>query len=174
MATEESVPKGSLFKPAEVCTIAGLQPFVLRTWEAEFPSLARLNEKSGTRVYRRADVQMVLQIKELVYSEGLTLGAARRKLESAQEPASDAESLFAECLDKETRQQLAQVKQGLRDILGLLGEQGEGPTQAPLLKDTAPVAKTKSSVRVSGKTRKVAKPVVTKVGKTKRVTRARA
>ena len=174
MATEVSVPKRPLFKPSEVCTIAGLQPFVLRSWEAEFPALARANGKGGARVYRRADVQMVLQIKELVYGEGLTLGAARRKLQSAQAAEPNEESSFAEFLSDETRQQLAKVKQGLRDILGLLGESGETPIQAPLLEKAKPAAEAKPAVRARSKARKPAKAGVAKTRKGKRATRARA
>ena len=51
MAADVSVPKRPLFKPAEVCTIAGLKPYVLRSWEAEFPSLG-----GHQRQERRSDV----------------------------------------------------------------------------------------------------------------------
>ncbi len=131
MAADVSVPKRPLFKPAEVCTIAGLKPYVLRSWEAEFPSLGGTNGKSGARMYRRSDVETVLHIKELVFGEGLTLGAARRRLESEQAPKPDKDSSFAEFLDAETRQRLDAVRQGLRAILGLLSGGGETiPAQA--------------------------------------------
>lgn len=166
MAPKVSVPERPLFKPAEVCTIVGLKPYVLRSWETEFPTLGSSNGKSGSRVYRRADVQMVLRIKELVFSEGLTLGAARRKLESELAPEPDAESTFAEFLDTETRERLEGVKQGLLDILGLLAEGGENATrQAPLPKDADVNVDVETPVRVRSK----AKP-----RKGKKVARARA
>ena len=155
MAPKVSVPERPLFKPAEVCTIVGLKPYVLRSWDAEFPTLGSSNGKSGSRVYRRSDVQMVLRIKELVFGEGLTLGAARRKLESELAPEPDAESTFAEFLDAETRERLEGVKKGLRDILGLLAEGGEKPTeQAPLLQDADVPVETPVRVRSKAKPRK--------------------
>lgn len=136
MAQEVSVPRRPFFKPAEVCTIVGLKPYVLRSWEAEFPLLRSSNGKAGARVYRRADLQMVLQIKELVFGEGLTLGAARRKLELVQAPAPDDDVALAEFVDAETRQRLAGVKQGLRDILELLGNKAEDAAAVPVRNKT--------------------------------------
>jgi DNA-binding transcriptional MerR regulator len=70
--------KRDVFKAPEVCEMAQLQPYVLRTWEAEFPALGHA-PNGGPRVYRRADVEMVLRIKQLVFVEGLTLAGARRR-----------------------------------------------------------------------------------------------
>src|SRR5689334_24676293 len=70
----------SLFRQPEVCEIAQVQPYVLRTWEAEFPELGVKKTEGGPRVYRRADLEFVLRIKHLLFVEGLTLAGARRKL----------------------------------------------------------------------------------------------
>ena len=126
MATDASIPKRAVFRPAEVCTIAGVQPYILRSWEAEFPTLAKAKKKGGSRVYRRADVEMVLKIKALVFGEGLTLGAARRKLDADNEsqPSVDDDALLVGLFDSDTRDRIAGVKQGLRDILKLLSSNG--------------------------------------------------
>ncbi|MGE3188893.1 MAG: MerR family transcriptional regulator, partial [Vicinamibacterales bacterium] len=76
-----AVPKRELFKAAEVCEMAGIQPYVLRTWEAEFPALGDTGSATGARAYRQPDVELVLKIKQLVFGEGLTLAGARRRLE---------------------------------------------------------------------------------------------
>ena len=73
-------PKLERLKAADVCQIAQVQPYVLRTWEAEFPDLGQ-QTAAGPRIYGRADVERVLRIRELVYVEGLTLAGARRRLE---------------------------------------------------------------------------------------------
>ena len=54
------VPYRSLFRQPEVCEIAQVQPYVLRTWEAEFPELGVKKTEGGPRVYRRADLEFVL------------------------------------------------------------------------------------------------------------------
>ena len=72
------IPKRALFKSSEVCEIASVQPYVLRSWESEFPDLGVSKGNGGPRVYRRADVERVLRIKQLVFSDGLTLAGVRR------------------------------------------------------------------------------------------------
>ena len=76
-----AAPKRDLFKAAEVCEVAEVQAYVLRSWEAEFPQLGQPPSGGGPRLYRRADIEMVLRIKSLVFGEGLTLAGARRRLD---------------------------------------------------------------------------------------------
>ena len=80
------IPKRALFKAAEVCDLAKVQPYVLRSWEAEFPDLGIAKTAGAPRVYRRADVQQVLRIKHLLLVDGLTLAGARRRLEEETAP----------------------------------------------------------------------------------------
>lgn len=113
------IPDRPLFKAAEVCSIARVQPYVLKSWEGEFPTLGA-STTSGSRVYRRADVELVLEIRRLLFDEGLTLGAARRKLASEERPEPD----LAELMGPDARERLRQVRQGLRSILDLLSADG--------------------------------------------------
>ena len=78
------IPNRSLFRQPEVCEIAQVQPYVLRSWEAEFPDLGVAKTAGGPRVYRRADLERVLRLKHLLFVEGLTLAGARRKLDAEQ------------------------------------------------------------------------------------------
>jgi DNA-binding transcriptional MerR regulator len=73
-------PKHERLKATDVCQLAQIQPYVLRTWETEFPDLGR-SMSGGPRTYSRADVERVLRIRELVFNEGLTLAGAPRRLE---------------------------------------------------------------------------------------------
>src|SRR5579862_215905 len=112
------IPKRALFKPSEVCNLANVQPYVLRTWEAEFPALGVAKTEGGPRVYRRADVEQVMRIKHLLLVEGLTLAGARRKLEEAAAPvAADAPAVIDE-LNKlagaNARERLTTVKRTLQ------------------------------------------------------------
>jgi DNA-binding transcriptional MerR regulator len=130
--------KRELFKAPEVCEMAQLQPYVLRTWEAEFPTLGQ-KSGSGARVYRRADVEKVLQIKQLVYVEGLTLAGARRRLEEKDGPVPLVSVNVEDVLGNVARTRLRAVKSGLEAILRMLGEGGR--RDAPELHLVAPVAK---------------------------------
>ena len=122
MPADLSTSEKEVFKTTDVCSIAGIQPYILRSWEAEFPALAQATAAGGTRVYRREDVEMVLRIKSLVFGEGLTLGAARRKLLSVEEGGQNEpqDVKFVGLLDSTTREMIDEAKQGLREILDLL------------------------------------------------------
>jgi DNA-binding transcriptional MerR regulator len=121
MASTE-IPNRAAFKAAEVCTIAGLQPYVLRTWEAEFPDLGASASADSPRVYRKADVERVLRLKHLILVEGLTLAGAKRKIVEAEggpdEP--DAESLLPALMSSEMRGRIQDLKRGLEGILKML------------------------------------------------------
>ena len=130
MITDVDIPKRALFKAAEVCSIAGVQPYVLSSWEAEFAGLGRSKKRDGTRVYRRAEVELVLRIKHLVFVDGLTLGAARRQLQGEQEAGEpQGEESLEDLLGKDVRERMVEVKRGLQAILELLSNGHGQPTR---------------------------------------------
>ena len=119
------IPNRSLFRQPEVCEIAKVQPYVLRSWEAEFPDLGVAKTAGGPRVYRRVDVERVLRLKHLLYVEGLTLAGARRKL-SEEHPDATADSAalneVAELLGADARDRILHVKRGLRELSVMLAK----------------------------------------------------
>lgn len=114
-----------LYKAAEVCERTGLQPYVLRSWEKEFPGIG-IQKSPDLRVYRQSDVDQVNRIKDLVFSQGLTLSGARRRLEEASPaPAATPDAEMAEVLDTlgtDARARIAAVRTGLRSILEALSK----------------------------------------------------
>ena len=78
-----------LYKIGEVCRVADVQPYVLRYWETEFPPLAPNKSGGGQRLYTQREIDIILRIKQLLYSEGFTIAGAKKKLET--ELASPAE-----------------------------------------------------------------------------------
>src|SRR5215471_16844081 len=114
------IPNRALFKAAEVCELLKLQPYVLRTWEAEFPALGVAKSPGSPRVYRREDVEQVQKIKHLLLVEGLTLAGARRKLEEDAPPGGSDPAAIDELIGRNARERLTEVKRGLRSILDLL------------------------------------------------------
>ncbi len=167
MATTVEIPKRSLFKAAEVCAIAKVQPYVLKSWETEFPALG--TSKGDGRVYRRADVEMVLEIKRLLYEEGLTLGAARRKIGAIQDPGPvEGEPSIGDLLGQDARERIVEVKKGLRSILELLSTNGEPRVGLFDAASASPPLPKKAGVSGATKPRAVRKPRVVRASKRKR------
>jgi DNA-binding transcriptional MerR regulator len=114
------IPKRALFKAGEVCDLVKVQPYVLRSWEVEFPGLGVSKAAGSPRVYRREDVERVARIKHLLLVEGLTLAGARRRLEDESTPVGADLPVIDELLGRNARERLTEVKRGLRSILELL------------------------------------------------------
>ncbi len=74
------LPDKSFFRIGEVSRLTATKTFVLRYWETEFPMLQPVKSPSGHRLYRREDVQTVMEIRRLLYDEGFTIAGARRHL----------------------------------------------------------------------------------------------
>lgn len=74
------IPNKLYFRIGEVSEITGVQPYTLRHWEMEFPTLSPKKNDSGQRLYRKEDIQMVHTIQRLLHSEGYTTAGARRLL----------------------------------------------------------------------------------------------
>jgi len=115
-AGEVVIPDKLYFRIGEVSRLCGLPSYVLRFWETEFPQLKPSKGSTGQRMYRRLDVENVLRIKHLLYEEGFTIAGARQQLRTEvrrkQAPLPFSSSGGST--------QLKQVRQGLREILGLL------------------------------------------------------
>lgn len=80
MVDEREIPEKPFYKIAEVCEYTDTQPYVIRFWESEFPQLAPSKGRSGQRVYRRQDIDLILRIKRLLHEEEHTIAGARRRL----------------------------------------------------------------------------------------------
>jgi len=76
------IPDKLYFRIGEVSRLAGIKPYVLRFWETEFSSLGPKKSGKGHRLYRRKDVELVLEIKRLLYEKRYTIEGARKYLES--------------------------------------------------------------------------------------------
>src|SRR5258706_15245261 len=133
ISVQVEIPNRSLFKASEVCDLVKVQPYVLRSWEAEFPGLGVAKTAGTPRVYRRSDVEQVARIKHLLLVEGLTLAGARRRLEEEGRPVGSGAAL-EELIGQNARERLTAVKRGLRSILDLLS----GAKSAGEVRLTAP------------------------------------
>ncbi len=74
-------PVQEFYSIGEVCTLTDLKPHVLRYWESQFKVLSPAKNRSGNRVYARREVDLILLVKHLLYSEKYTIDGARQKLD---------------------------------------------------------------------------------------------
>ena len=78
------IPDRLYFKIGDVARLCGVESYVLRFWESQFPQLKPNKSGTGQRLYRRRDVELAQEIKRLVHAEGYTLSGARAVLEQEQ------------------------------------------------------------------------------------------
>jgi DNA-binding transcriptional MerR regulator len=86
ITSAQDIPDKLYFRIGEVARLAGIKPYVLRFWETEFPALGPKKSGTGHRLFRRKDVELVLEIKQLLYEKRFTIEGARKHLESRNKP----------------------------------------------------------------------------------------
>ena len=112
------LPEKIYFKIGEVSELVGVEPYVLRYWETEFDLLKPSKAPSKHRLYKKRDVELLLDIKRLLYSEGFTIEGARKKLkESKKEEKNQLKLPLAE---QKYKSALAKLKKDLESLRRLL------------------------------------------------------
>jgi DNA-binding transcriptional MerR regulator len=119
-AGSPEIPDKLYFKIGEVSELLGVEPYVLRYWESEFPVLSPKKSGTGHRLYRRKDVELLLRIKHLLYEKRFTIEGARQSLQSeARAPKPKPvkrmqQDLFSADPLPEIRRELAHILQLLK------------------------------------------------------------
>jgi DNA-binding transcriptional MerR regulator len=115
-----SAPKGEpvreFFSIGDVCELTELKPHVLRYWESQFRVLSPAKNRSGNRVYTRREVEFVLLVKQLLYTEKYTIEGAKQKIEEHRK-SGGVRPAARRGLDTETVQLLEQDLKGILEIL---------------------------------------------------------
>jgi DNA-binding transcriptional MerR regulator len=108
------------FRIGEVAELTGIKPYVLRYWESEFRLLHPNKNKSGQRVYRRRDVETVLEIKDLLHRRKFTIAGAKAFLngEGRQAPAERQLALGFDTSQRELA--LRRIREGLASLEKML------------------------------------------------------
>jgi DNA-binding transcriptional MerR regulator len=140
--TEVVIPEKICFRIGEVSELAKLPTYVLRFWETEFSQLKPTKSSTGQRMYRRKDVEYVMQIRKLLYEDGFTIAGAREKLREElrsarsqnQKPTQPSEEAAEAAHEPQTalpaspflaresggHQELRRLRQQLCEVLDLL------------------------------------------------------
>jgi DNA-binding transcriptional MerR regulator len=122
VSSEVVVPDKLYFRIGEVSKLSKLPAYVLRFWESEFPQLKPTKGSTGQRMYRRREVETVLEIKRLLYDEGYTIAGARERLKAESKSGkSQTPLLFAPAPPKGSRDGLKRIRYELQEVLRLLG-----------------------------------------------------
>ncbi len=115
------IPKKLFYKIGEVCKLCDVEPHVLRYWEAEFPLLSPSKNRAGQRIYREKDVELIREIKTLLYDERFTIAGARKRLrENASGKSSESDHSIRRA------EALARLGRDIDEILKILDRQEEG------------------------------------------------
>lgn len=122
---EVLIPDKLYFRIGEVSDLCSVPAYVLRFWETEFPQLKPVKSSTGQRMYRRREVENALRIKKLLYDEGFTIAGARQFLKTEARGAKEQSGLPFP--GKPRAEELRRVRQGLQEILGILGSAGKRP-----------------------------------------------
>ena len=112
------LPEKIYFKIGEVSEIVGVEPYVLRYWETEFDLLKPSKAPSKHRLYKKRDVELLLDIKRLLYSEGFTIEGARKKLREVKKEEKD--QLKLPLTEQKYKTALIKVKKDLEALRKLV------------------------------------------------------
>jgi len=118
-------PVQEFFSIGEVCQLTDLKPHVLRYWESQFRFLNPAKNRSGNRVYQRKEIELILLVKHLLYTEKYTIDGARQKIDEHRKSGSlRGQARYA--LAAET---LVELERQLLDTLRVLD--GSSPLPPP-------------------------------------------
>ncbi|MBI2087465.1 MAG: MerR family transcriptional regulator [Deltaproteobacteria bacterium] len=112
------LPEKLYFKIGEASRIVGVKPYVLRYWETEFDLLKPGKAPSRHRLYRKKDVELLLEIKRLLYAEGYTIEGARKKLKEAKK--EERRQLKLPLSESAYRHALMKIKKDLQSLRKML------------------------------------------------------
>jgi DNA-binding transcriptional MerR regulator len=123
---KQEIPDKLYFRIGDVSRLAGVKPYVLRYWETEFPAIAPKKSGTGQRLYRRKDVELILEIKHLLYEKRFTIEGARKAIEvrgqktSVPKSAATTGPAQAALFGAPVSQDLIAIRRELRAILDIL------------------------------------------------------
>ena len=112
------LPEKIYFKIGEVSEIVGVEPYVLRYWETEFDLLKPSKAPSKHRLYKKRDVELLLDIKRLLYTEGFTIEGARKKLKETKKEEKD--QLKLPLAEQQYKTALVKLRKDLESLRKLL------------------------------------------------------
>lgn len=119
-AAQPEIPDKLYFRIGEVSQLVGVEAYVLRYWESEFPGLSPRKSSSGQRMFRRKDVELLLRIKHLLYSQKFTIEGARKALAEKNKPGTSVKSPPVRQAELFAANPLTEIRKQVSDIIQML------------------------------------------------------
>jgi DNA-binding transcriptional MerR regulator len=123
---EPIIPDKLYFRIGEVARLCGVETYVLRFWETEFPQMRPNKSGTGQRLYRKRDVELAMRVRRLLHDEGYTIAGARQVLaQEARELRSKSPQLpliEGGASNARVKAKIQKVRTELRDLLGMLSK----------------------------------------------------
>src|ERR1700728_325486 len=117
---EPLIPDKLYFRIGEVARLCGVETYVLRFWETEFPQLKPNKSGAGQRLYRRREVDLARRIRHLLYEEGYTIPGARQHFQAEARKPVESEQLQLAAGGMKSAPKLGKLRSELKKILGML------------------------------------------------------
>jgi DNA-binding transcriptional MerR regulator len=118
------LPDKIYFKIGEVAEIVGVEPYVLRYWETEFPALKPSKSRSQQRLYRKRDVELLLKIRRLLYEDMYTIAGAKKQLLRSGEK-SPSPQMDLQLPERRDTEMLKKIEKDLVELLKIV-DSGKG------------------------------------------------
>lgn len=125
--TTTAGPVQEFFSIGEVCMLTDLKPHVLRYWESQFRFLNPAKNRSGNRVYQRREIELIMLVKHLLYTEKYTIEGARLRIEHYRR-TGELKPVAHEALTVEMAREL---KAELEQLMRILNGEKPAPRRAP-------------------------------------------
>jgi len=122
VAVTDPRPTQEFFSIGEVCALTDLKPHVLRYWESQFRFLNPAKNRSGNRVYKSREVELIMLVKHLLYSEKYTIEGARQKIEQYRR-TGELRGTARRAMGSET---VRELRQEVEEVLKALDGRDDG------------------------------------------------
>lgn len=127
-------PAQEFFSIGEVCALTDLKPHVLRYWESQFRFLNPAKNRSGNRVYKGREIELILLVKHLLYTEKYTIEGARQRVEQFRR-TGEVKGAARQATSVET---VRELRAALEDLVDILDGRDPRPRSAPPEDATGP------------------------------------
>ncbi len=111
------IPDKLYYKIGEVSKITGVKPYVLRYWESEFKIISPTKTRSNHRLYKREDLDLILEIKNLLKDQRFTIEGAKKEIRKRQ--VEKKRQAVKTKSSGELKEVLLKIKKDLLDLRGL-------------------------------------------------------
>ena len=127
MAVTMARPVQEFFSIGEVCALTDLKPHVLRYWESQFRFLNPAKNRSGNRVYKSREVELIMLVKHLLYTEKFTIEGARQRIEHYRR-TGELRGAARSAIERET---LRELRESVEEVIMILDGKVPPPRPEP-------------------------------------------